>query len=259
MHKFNKAAKTYLEHNRLQRYSFAVIQDMLPKKAFTVLDLGCGPGAHLLDLQKQYPKSLVIGCDNSQAMLKIAQTNNNYLIAADANKLPFVPNCFDLITSNMLIQWLPDLSKTFADIWNITKYNGEFIAATLGKDSLKEARQALASIDRQNNINDFFDMHELGDLLQQQKWQEIYTAREVISLEFNSAYDVFSNLRLTGSNTKTNNSATNKYLSKKDWQTCLDNYPKTNGKYLATYEIITLRAKKLLPKNQIDPKQIQRI
>lgn len=259
MLKFNKAAKNYLAHNLLQRHSLAIINDMLPKNPHTVLDVGCGPGEHLKALQKKYPMALIVGCDNSHNMLELAKSSKVKLVAADANNLPFTKNCFDLIVSNMLLQWLPDLDKTFTNLWHITKYNGEFIAATLGNESLKEARHAFATIGREQNINNFYDIHTIGNSLQNNNWQEIYTGSEIIKIEFDSPHSVFENLRLTGANSKTNPNANNDYLTKNEWHTCMNNYPKQNNKFYATFEIITMRGKKVLPKNQIDPQQIGRI
>lgn len=256
MLQFNRAATTYCQNNHLQTQSAEILFDMLPLSANSVLDLGCGPGNCQEFLIKKYPDAKVIGCDNSPAML--AQ-NKNLTVLADACQLPFAPNSFDLIFSNMLIHWLPDLHKFFDDCWQICQTNGEIIIATLGQNSLSEARHALASIERENSINDFFEMQALGDFVYNSKWAEVFLATELITLEFDSPKAVFANLKLTGVTKKLRADAKQNWLSPRRWQQCLKNYPQTNGKYLATFEVITLRAKKLPPSNTVDPNTITRI
>lgn len=54
----------------------------------TILDIGCGPGFLLKELEKF--KMPLTGCDNSRKMLKIAGKNTSAkLFFADANNLPF--------------------------------------------------------------------------------------------------------------------------------------------------------------------------
>lgn len=255
MHKFNNASKSYLQHNRLQVAAANILFEMLPSSSNKILDLGSGPGVCLNKLSKKYPKALTIGCDLSLELCKLAKNN---VVVANANNLPFASNQFDLIYSNMLLQWLPELEHTLKGLWQVSSYDGEIIASTLGPSSLQEARAALSTIDRANNINDFLDMHTIGDLLHKCNWQEIYVASEHVQLKFERALDVFLNLKYTGANTMLNPSANRKSLGKNTLKSMLENYPKTNNEIIATFEIITIRAKKKLPNNQINPNTILR-
>lgn len=249
---FDQAAKTYLKHNKMQLMAADILDDLLPNKGELALDLGAGPGASLKKLAARY--SRVIGCDLSIAMAKLA-TN---MVVADANKLPFKKNSFDLVYSNLMLQWITDLSNVAQQIHKITKYNGEVIASTLGPSSLHEARQALASINRPNNINDFTDMHTVGDTFFNCGWQEVYIGNEIIEVEYASAAEVFYSLKNIGANTMLNPNASRTTISPRTWQKCLNNYPKRDGKYFATYEIVTIRAKKKLAKNEVAPNMITR-
>ena len=68
MHKFDKAALTYSSHNLLQRQAAAILYDMLPANASSILDLGCGPGSSLTKLKQIYNNQLVL-------VLLVAQDN----------------------------------------------------------------------------------------------------------------------------------------------------------------------------------------
>ncbi len=69
----------------------------VPKGAQRILDLGCGTGFFLAELEEHHPGS--IGLDISHEMLKVS---NQYvpdarLVTGDAEKLPFKPGGFDVV------------------------------------------------------------------------------------------------------------------------------------------------------------------
>lgn len=239
----------------MQLQAQAISLDMLPKTADLVLDLGTGPGICIPELQARYPN--VIGCDLDTNMLNSAKEIAK-VVAADAHSLPFKANTFDLIYSNMMLQWARDLTTILKNCFHISKIGGEIIATTLGPQTLKEARQAMASIGRAENINNFIDLHIVGDKLHKAGWQEIFTMTEIVCIEYKCAHDVFKNLKQTSANKKTNSNVCHDFLSPSTWQVCLNNYPKTNGKIIATYEVIAIRAKKLLAANEISIDSITR-
>ncbi|MBM3977149.1 MAG: methyltransferase domain-containing protein [Planctomycetes bacterium] len=69
----------------------------VPSAARRILDLGCGTGFFLAELDARHPGS--VGLDISHEMLLVS---NQYvpsarLVTADAEKLPFQPGCFDVV------------------------------------------------------------------------------------------------------------------------------------------------------------------
>ena len=62
-----------------------------------ILDLGCGTGFFLAELEEKHPGS--IGLDISHEMLRVSEqyVPGVRLITADAEKLPFKPNVFDVV------------------------------------------------------------------------------------------------------------------------------------------------------------------
>ncbi len=69
----------------------------VPSGAKRILDLGCGTGFFLAELEAHHPGS--IGLDISHEMLKVSDqyVPDARLITADAEKLPFQPACFDVV------------------------------------------------------------------------------------------------------------------------------------------------------------------
>jgi SAM-dependent methyltransferase len=69
----------------------------VPTGATRILDLGCGTGFFLAELEAKHPGS--VGLDISHEMLKVSDeyVPGARLVTADAEKLPFAPACFDTV------------------------------------------------------------------------------------------------------------------------------------------------------------------
>ena len=69
----------------------------MPARARRVLDLGCGTGFFLAELERQRPGA--VGLDISHDMLRVSEryVPGARLVTADAEKLPFVERSFDAI------------------------------------------------------------------------------------------------------------------------------------------------------------------
>jgi ubiquinone/menaquinone biosynthesis C-methylase UbiE len=83
-----------------------------------ILDLCCGTGAVILACAKRYPESLLIGYDFSRGMLRHARTkpesNCVVFIEGDAASLPFLDNCFDVVTCSHALYELQGQARQMA-------------------------------------------------------------------------------------------------------------------------------------------------
>lgn len=78
-------------------------------KPSRIIDIGCGPGNSTQILVQKWPDSMIIGVDNSPAMIEKAKKDypdQNWQIL-DAGKDKFEGD-YDLVFSNATIQWIPD-------------------------------------------------------------------------------------------------------------------------------------------------------
>lgn len=74
-----------------------------------IIDIGCGPGNSTQVLFQAWPDAMIIGVDNSPAMIEKAKKdypNQNWVIL-DAGK-DEIQGTFDIIFSNATIQWIPN-------------------------------------------------------------------------------------------------------------------------------------------------------
>src|SRR4029077_10511260 len=106
-------------------------------------------------------------------MLERARLQSRWLrrferVRADAYALPFATASFDLVFSNLMLQWCDDLDAVFAEIARVLKPGGLLLFSTFGPGTLAELREAWAAGDASSNhVNHFFDAHVLGSALMQ--------------------------------------------------------------------------------------------
>jgi len=99
------------------------------KKDSVVLDLGCGAGFDVfLASKKVGPNGKVIGIDMTEAMLEKAKNNakkygykNVEFVLGDIENLPFEDNSIDVITSNCVINLVPNKEKVFQESFRVLK------------------------------------------------------------------------------------------------------------------------------------------
>jgi len=136
--------------------------------ARTVVDLGCATGSACRPLGKRFRSAHVIAIDRSPGMLRRAVRKQSWLakysvLRADATALPLADQSVDIIFCNQLLPWIDDAGAVFSEANRILRKDGLFLFASLGPDSLSGLRQAWEASDVGAHVNDFPDMHVLGD------------------------------------------------------------------------------------------------
>ena len=93
--------------------------ELLRAPPLSVLDLGAGTGLAAREIKRHFRSATVTAADIAAPMLEIAQQRSRFwrpirCVQADAQSLPFENACFDLVFSNLMLQWLapPDAALT---------------------------------------------------------------------------------------------------------------------------------------------------
>jgi ubiquinone/menaquinone biosynthesis C-methylase UbiE len=107
----------------------AIIKRLPNNSDLSILDLGCGDGS-LLNQINNYSKCL--GIDGAENMIKIAKTkypnlSNSFLVGDITKPFPFENNAFDIIICNMVLMDLQNIETTITETYRILKRNGVFI------------------------------------------------------------------------------------------------------------------------------------
>jgi malonyl-CoA O-methyltransferase len=136
--------------NAAERYdSLAFVQNAVRKEfherfkiknGSSVLDVGCGTGALLRGIAPLNLSGLNIGVDPAAGMIERARQDSTHgiFLEADACRLPFRKETFDIVVSSSSYQWVMDLNKAFASVRNVLKPWGAFKMALFGRGTLKE-------------------------------------------------------------------------------------------------------------------------
>jgi ubiquinone/menaquinone biosynthesis C-methylase UbiE len=98
-----------------------------------VLDIGCGPGQLLVELSKDGPQELC-GVDIDGKFLRVAamelKSRNIHdvkLIIADAIKLPFSDEHFDIVISFLTLPYVKDDKKALTEFSRVVKRDGTLV------------------------------------------------------------------------------------------------------------------------------------
>ncbi|WP_338255609.1 methyltransferase domain-containing protein [Shewanella sp. M-Br] len=193
--RFSAAAHSYQDHNQLQRLSATSLLSEFTAKGH-LLDIGAGPGtdfaayhcahqsAHHSDHESahqsgcqsahhsehgsiQNPPTTVFAVDIALGMLhKLKQTYPDYHgVCADAECLPFVDGCIDVIYSNLALQWCANFPAAVAEMARVLKPDGECHLSLVAQGSLNQ----LAELGLR--VNDFSTLEALKTAFKLDTWQ----------------------------------------------------------------------------------------
>lgn len=205
---FDRAADSYDDAALLQKEVCSRLLDRLEYIRLAprmILDAGAGTGEAVAPLMKRYKKSRLIALDLSEQMLARALAHGSLLrrpetVCADIEQLPFRDNCFDLVFSNLTLQWCNDLSITLQGLLRVLKPGGLLMFTTFGPDTLKELRACWLQLDDAVHVNQFTDMHDVGDGLMQAGFADPVMEAETITVKYRTIDKLMADLRAIGAN-----------------------------------------------------------
>lgn len=177
-----------------------------------ILDIGAGTGHYTAALSNLYTKAHVVALDIAEGMLKQVRRRTGLwqkllrrqsLLCADAEKLPLIEHCTDMIFSNLTLQWCNDLDSTFRDFLRVLKPGGLLMFSTFGPDTLRELRQSFRAVDDLVHVNAFIDMHDIGDALTRVGFSDLVMDVEHITLTYPDIYALMRDIKNLGAHNVT--------------------------------------------------------
>nr|WP_284041319.1 methyltransferase domain-containing protein [Halomonas olivaria] len=142
---FSRAAPRYDALASAQRHIGETLWQMLPPGASSLLDLGCGTGYWTQRLALRYPHAHVTGVDIAPGMLEHAQARYGPQIEwrqGDAALMPFGGDSFDVVFSNLAIQWCRDSGAVMSELQRVLVPGGQAHITTLLPGTLAEVATA---------------------------------------------------------------------------------------------------------------------
>jgi SAM-dependent methyltransferase len=101
--------------------------------AGAVLDMGAGVGALLADIDERAPQSMVVGSDRAEGMLALAPRRFG-LAVADATRLPFDTDSFDVVTMVFMLFHLPHPVDGLQEARRVLRRGGRAASTTWGEE-----------------------------------------------------------------------------------------------------------------------------
>jgi len=203
---FDRAADRYEQFAVLQK---EVCNRLLEKlevvkiKPELILDAGAGTGLAIPALFARYKKAQLVALDLSENMLEQSSRHGGifrspHLVCADIERLPFSDDTFDLVFSSLSMQWCNDLNAALLEAKRVLRPGGLFVFTTFGPDTLKELRHSWGKVDAVNHVNQFIDMHDIGDALLQDGFAEPVMEAEILTLTYDSVDEIMHDLKAIG-------------------------------------------------------------
>ena len=243
---FDRAATTYdaaaVLHAEVRGNLLARL-DLMKLAPRVAVDAGAGTGHASHALIRRYPKALIIALDSSQRMLQAAGRRQTWLrrfarVCADAAHLPLAEGSVDLIVSNLMLQWC-DPDAVFAEFRRVLAPHGLVSFTTLGPDTLRELRSAWRAADSRTHVNQFIDMHDIGDALVRAGFASPVLDVERYTLTYLDVRRVAADLKATGAHNATMGRAKG-LTGRRQFaalQTAYEAF-RQDGRLPATYEVV---------------------
>ncbi|WP_037050748.1 malonyl-ACP O-methyltransferase BioC [Psychromonas sp. SP041] len=203
---FSKAAAHYDQFADLQRDIGHHLIDLIPnsiKQANTILDLGCGTG-YFSALFNETNESAQLTCfDLSPEMLK--QTAERGMtrcqfVQGDIDVLPFTTRQFDLIFSNLVLQWSEQLVTCLEQAKKALNKQGQLCFSTLLNGSLIELQQAWKVVDRNSHINHFLTQESVQSALALSGFNNVRITTQTHVKKYADVIEVMKALKGIGAN-----------------------------------------------------------
>ncbi len=220
---FARAAQTYDSAAVLQREVGArMIErlDVVKLEPAAILDAGCGTGDALGELATRYPHAARVALDVAMPMLVAARAKTTghrsvfarlaagwrgatiarapSFVCADVGALPFAAASFELVWSNLTLQWVADLPRALAEMHRVLAVGGLLTFTTFGPDTLKELRAAFAAVDARPHVGRFVDMHDIGDLLMHTGFADPVMQMDAITMTYAEPIALLRDLKSIG-------------------------------------------------------------
>ena len=182
--------------------------DLVKMQPDRILDLGSGTGHCIPGLFARYKKAQVVALDIALPMLEHARKRGRWLrrprcICADAERLPFADSRFDLVFSNLMLQWCVELEAVFAELQRVLRPGGLLLFTSFGPDTLSELRGSWQQVDGYSHVNAFPDMHDVGDALVRARFADPVMDVERITVTYPDVWKLMRELKQIGAHNVT--------------------------------------------------------
>ena len=214
-----------------------------------ILDVGMGTGWFTGRLKNCFPDARVVGIDSAAGMVDAAKRREEdfRIVQADARRMPFKENAFELIASNLAYQWVGNLPEAFADCRAVLKNEGKLYLTMFGYSTFRELFEALEKTrDAAKGgiiLKRLADRGQVADALVKAGFRDVNVEEECIKVHFQDMLALVKWIKDIGANALMGD-----LFIGRDWLNRADAYySRTFGDQWgvgATFEVIWVVARK---------------
>lgn len=223
-----------------------LVRKVMEKDCRRILDVGTGTG-YLANKAKFYwPESLVVGVDLADGMVLEANKLKEgiQIVQADACALPFGPNSFELVISNLAYQWVSDLKTAFLETRRCLTDDGTLCATLFGFRTLEELFETIRHVSPPKGVlKRLPDQETIRSLLVSAGFKNVQADYEIIKVEFVDVMDLLKWTKGIGANILNRDVTLGRQGIAKMQEYYRKYYPYGNG-ICATFEVIWVLAGK---------------
>jgi malonyl-CoA O-methyltransferase len=169
--------------------------------SMNILDLGCGTGLATQMLAETNPHHLLMGIDMADDLLKIARARlgeNIPVFCGDFDRIPAKAQQFDLVFSNMALQWSLDFTITIEEISRVMQQNG-YLAFSLPVDgTFAQIKKLLYQLTGERYLNEFMPISQISQTLESHGYEIIDNQIQEYNLSFLNLNAAFNSIKKVG-------------------------------------------------------------
>jgi malonyl-CoA O-methyltransferase len=206
--RFGRAAGSYHEATPVQLWMAGRLLELLPQEPprHSILELGCGTGHLTRRIAARFPEATIRATDLSEGMLREAASSWPGglplpkwlpLDARDPSGIDFRP---DLVASNALVQWFPDLSAHFRAVRSLARNGTVYLVSGFCRDHFPELEAILGSPDFGYPPGPGHAPEEAAEAAARSGWRIGVSAQESRTETYASALDFLRHLKASGAN-----------------------------------------------------------
>jgi SAM-dependent methyltransferase len=251
----DKAAPYFAGADFLLRESAVRLADRLldvTRQFPLALDLGCHSG-QMAALLAGHPRiGQLLQADLSPAMAGMAQAaGGQATFVADEEVLPVAEHSLDLVLSNLSLHWVNDLPGALTQIRRALKPDGLFLATLFGMETLRELRTALMEAETETaggvtpRVSPFVDVRDAGNLLSRAGFTLPVADVDVITVTYADMFKLMADLRAmaeTNAVLERRKTFSRRGTFLKAAEIYARRFPAANERITATFQIVTLTA-----------------
>lgn len=172
------------------------------------------------------------------------QDISSYL-CADMHNLPFSidknknqnQNKFDIIYSNLAMQWCTDMPNLLKDLKSVLKNNGVLAFTTILDGSLSNMKLAYGKLDKTAPVQDFLKYEHLIDLIKYSGFECVFCERKMMTYNFPTILSLLNSLKKVGAS-YTGNTINNGFITKTFFERLSNLWPKDKaGDFILDYSV----------------------